>query len=772
MNTNTIQIETGNLWRSPRLSATDPENITRIQDHVFSITLYPADNLSGIEREFKQLLRKLGWYAALKYRLDDMTVILGSLLIATGIAFIIGILGTYEELFKALILEKLEHAETGMLITTSALLILAIAFTPKLLSTAEGESQVKETMRSWYNKDARVRRRLRYAIRLLCNRPGHSLCIWNPFASGADTWLWRALVPEALKLDIPLYFHIKNDEQDILINILRSINHSITIEFPPSGTTKITHFPGQQLNTKIQKELLNLISMQDRTLLELFLLLSTHNLPSNWYEDEHTSGISGLFSLELISYVVSRYGAHITTASGEIDSKYLYIFFRRCIHDYGFIVPTTQDGDQYWRLKPDILAAISMLAVRLRHPYIQRYIETEVSDVIVHQNDPAGLWIVYMLMENSEVSAKIKANILISIIERTRAAEAYFLMAYFKLLSRYAPEDTNYLRMLPLATLKQLIPLMERAGDFVKALEISDYLKPTNTLSFALITARLTERMGKYQESLTQLKGIEIPLAMKSFQADLYELAELKWNLHSSWVIVSWRNREEKTFGLDCIKKARACITRLSTLGVDIEPASLWHLHNTQANYDEWNGDLPAAIQNHNNCLQLPGIERKWISGSYVNLGIAHREQFLAGGEHAELDLAIDFARKGVAMKTSLGDHDELPIALHNLALSLLFKAKTPVDQQTLNDTLNLAVEHATMGITLINKTGSTKKQGHLYAELCIAEKLLGSGQPAALSRSQLLAWMSSCVQSGKQTDLADVKNIIAKFALSDYLLD
>jgi hypothetical protein len=155
------------------------------------------------------------------------------------------------------------------------------------------------------------------------------------------------------------------------------------------------------------------------------------------------------------------------------------------------------------------------------------------------------------------------------------------------------------------------------------------------------------------------------------------------------------------------------------------------------------------------NCQSLPGIELKWISGTHVNLGIAYRERFNRQRNVDDLERAVMHASRGVNIKRELGDLDELPIALHNLAYTHLIQFTA----QGNADALERARTHAGEGLRLQAATGSSKKRGQLLAEAWVAQTLRGDLTHVAALDQELAHWRQA--NAGSQ-DLYAVEQIAA----------
>jgi len=744
-----IQIRQGNLWQTPRVTSNNTSQIIRKDNNGISVTFFPCDDLNKFEHQLGQLIKSESQLSVLRYRFDSFATVALSIIIAGFLATVLGVIGTYEDLFKECILHGLEGYEEFIFILTASLIVITVAFVPKIITSAEGESQIKEFVQSWYNKDQRVKRRFNYALKKLCKNTKNQIELWNPIASDDHGWLWSSFIPEALKLDLNLVFCIRSDERDLLIDKLNiAINDGKTM---PTKSTAL-EFLDVSRNSKDEDEInrhtnniLNLLPQSERSLLELFVLLSTSNIPKEWEEFQLINDVTRFISLDLISHVVSKYSSYSTDPNESFDAKYIYILFRRCRYDYGLIEPSIEGGNRFWRLKPAITDFLSVNTLRQKYKYLPRHIEIGINDLVTNVSDPVGLWVVYMILLANNSTLIMKSTLLADIIDKIRKSESYFLVAFFDIVDQIDqsnPEHFGSIQSLPLTSLEKLIPILERSGKFKIALRLSKYLRDTNPLKFELISARIHERLGNFTESINLLKKIHSDLYSSNVNNDLLIELRLKLSLLSAWAVVSSRNKSEIEFGEKSLEQSKEIFNEMNSRGMSIDPILLWHYQNNRANYFEWCGDIDSALNFYEQCLSIPGVELKWISGTYVNIGIILRELFLRSPSIniITLDKAITNSKKGVSLKEEIGDRDELPIAYHNLVISYLHYYKNSNDTQF----LKMAHDNAFKGLELIKSTGSIKKKGSLIAELFVSVALSNESSSLDGCKNDLIEWFNS----------------------------
>lgn len=753
----TIQVTTGRLWSAPRLRDA-PDAIIRTAPDVLDIGLFPGDTLQKFEHELATQLKGVGTLARFRFHNDTASVALVPLAIALAITVVLGVLATYENLVSDMLVDLgFSTAWKGLLLlATATFLVVGITFFPSLLSSAD-DNRARDFVTRWYNRDDRVRRRIHYALRTLTVRRCGAVALWNPFAAAEASWVWRSLVPAVMALKLPVTIHIKSDELDALFAALRTIDPTRrTVQENPAAEDASAD------TTVPAGAIWRMLSPTEQVLLDTLCTLSTHQVPDAWGNADRARRLRGLISLDLAAFVVTHCMGGYDTSRAAVDVRLLNVLFRRCVADYRLAVRYSDHGDRYWRLSDSVPQIVADAGQSQRRHQIANCIETDAFDLMRHVGDPIGLLLAYATLEKSGATSKLRRQMLSTMIERALAAETYFLMDYFVgILEHEAPPGAStgredFLRLLPLATLQQLVPLLERAGYFNDAIAVADLLRPTDPGGTLLMKARLFERMGRYREGLELLDELDRStnvIAQMNTSGD--RVFSLRLALATCWTIVSGRLEAERARGKGQLIRAGEIVQRICHSGGSCDPELLWHHYNNLAQYDEWDENLDACITNHVNCQSLPGIEIKWISGTHVNLGIAYRERFNRKRNIDDLTSAVTHARRGVDIKRELGDLDELPIALHNLAYTLLIQFVEQHDPAT----VEYARASIDEGLRLLDATGSSKKRGQLLAESWVAFTLGGDHAHAAALEPELAAWKQTAVGS---QDLHAVERIVA----------
>ena len=189
----------------------------------------------------------------------------------------------------------------------------------------------------------------------------------------------------------------------------------------------------------------------------------------------------------------------------------------------------------------------------------------------------------------------------------------------------------------------------------------------------------------------------------------------------SAWIIIAQRNEELKPEGIEALNQLGKL---LFSHNYDNTPLSLWHYYNIKANLEEWNENLDEAIKNYKKCLSIPTLGAFEYGGAFVNMAITYRCKYIEDKNKKveTINKSIKHGRLGLVLKQSVGDRDEMPIVLHNLALNILYKiSNTTVEIKLCNEVLELSQE----ALLILDKTNSIKRLGMVLIENYIVKELL-----------------------------------------------
>ncbi|MDR2837401.1 MAG: hypothetical protein LBV49_02340 [Azonexus sp.] len=281
------------------------------------------------------------------------------------------------------------------------------------------------------------------------------------------------------------------------------------------------------------------------------------------------------------------------------------------------------------------------------------------------------------------------------------------------------------------ATLLCLARLLEICGFYPAASAVWLKLKNIDPLRAGIHLARLCERQGRAAEGLA---GIGRLLADNRLdQRPEIRVAAL---LEGAWLCYS-ATPEALDQGWLWLDAADDELERQPG-----EAQSHWRLHNYRALYFDAAGRYAEAIAEHRLALSIPGVRLKWYSGSLSNLAYVSRKAALAApGEVGQrLGAALEYAELAVKLKRRIADKDELPVALHNLALTHLCRALT--DKAATATAAASARAACAEGLAILDEIESDKKRFALCLEMALAVGLSGEDWATPLATA-CAAWPS-----------------------------
>lgn len=453
----------------------------------------------------------------------------------------------------------------------------------------------------------------------------------------------------------------------------------------------------------------------------------------------------------------------VRSFAGEAEQDGVHRFLARCRNDYGYL---EMDADRIELLRlPDDLAAATLadarnLAARAR--------QLLISDPrrFLHDGDPCALLCTVnalaVLHDRADDDPRLQQNLkqqLKTLISETLASldrgEHYPLFAHLARQEFGAgPEAGQLARLLPRViddagasrplagevlaltrfnafdteTLGRLARLLEVGGFYAAASAVWGKLASIDPLLAGIRLARLHERQG---DAAAGLAAISELLASEHLeQRPGIRVAAL---LEGAWLCYSAQPPDALDQGRAWLAAAADELARCPG-----EPEAYWRLHNYRALYLDAAGRYPEAIAEHRQALAIPGIQLKWYSGSLTNLAYVSRKAALAGlGARDEaarrLAEALEYAGLAVDLKRRIADLDELPVALHNLALAHLCRALLDLPGAD----LDAAADACGEGLAILARTGSHKKRFALCLEATLAAGLRGEDWAAPLAEAR-----------------------------------
>lgn len=724
-------LQGGTLWQLGRFSA------ERIAEAVFTegadvhLALAPEMSLGDFEKRLFAAARARSLPRTLLSRIDGLSVLFISLGFSVVLSVLIGLVSLYEDLFKSLVVKGAfeEPGQMGWFLFCASLFVALVTFVPSLLSGED--SKVREWLHRWYTRSHRVQRRMGRLLRLLGSEQG-SIHLWNPCAFAEQSWVWTELF-EALKAQsAPCLLHVREGSRRAHRRIA-SQSHTLCCPLPSAV----------ELGESSFASLRPLLHAEELLLLDLMLIFSTAGLPPAWLSrlGQDSAALDRALSLELVEALYERCRSLASEESaGTFSRRSLAALVDACRNDYGLIQEEQVKGHRIIKLS-ERLARPELLEDALeRWPNLRQRVRQEALSY-AGLDDPVGLLMLLgCCADEGEVALK-HARLLDRLVAEIRRTEMYFLMHPFWALFGRQPQEPLF-RRLNLESLKHLVVLFERSGRFEQALELARALQSVEGCRYRIAEGRLLERLGRYPEAFAIFTQ-DARLGRLRREASAHPELALSLLLQLSWAIVSGRLQEHRSAGRAALAEAQGLLDE--QLGALSDPNMLWHFHNNRANYAEWEGDFEAAIAEHRRALELPGIELKWVSGSLVNLGIAYRLHFLQSRSSESLAQAMEQGFEGVRLKTLMGDRDELPVTLHNAALTVI-EAQLAGEGPQVESRFAEALLCCERGLEILRRSTSTKRLGILLAERFLLQRQLAQEKAdcVAASARELVCWLSA----------------------------
>ena len=595
-------------------------------------------------------------------------------------------------------------------IITGIIAALFIYFFPVIFS-GEQEGFVKALNERFSNRD-QLRKRLAATTRFLkAQERVTSVEIWNPVLANEELdWVERSLIPALFDAKLTMLYHIRIDERRILENYIDEIvdRQLVWEEQIIEQDDAITPSP-------IAYEYLE---SWEKSMLSAYVFASTASLSRQWLAlkgSESEGVLNNVVSLRLVQIIVKRFKERLFP---EKDLSRLIspeLFASRCLNDYGILSPAMRHNNDVWALQEKVVA-LELQKVKPEMRFAVSYLQSELNEVIQSLDDSVAAIKLNAIFENHSIYNKDRLTAIHFFIEITGKLEQYKIFKQYWHLIIENPTDhpdsnEDIYRIIGVEQLLELITIFERAAMYKDALNALDYVEMIFPFKGKIGKARILEREGKFDEAV--LSMLQIRNDWKSGKIQLTVESALDLNLDIAWTIVSGRLENYHSVGREvCEDASKGLQNKFDTIR---DSNRTFRLLNVLANYEEWEGDPQGALDHYKKALQIPGVHQTKLSNLFVNKGIALRQMKL-------LNDSITHIEKGVEMKSAVGDADQLPIALHNLAQTCIELAFATSDTTVKIDFLQKANQHANNGLHIQSQTDSVKKRGQLLAEKFVSE--------------------------------------------------
>jgi hypothetical protein len=724
MKQNNCSIYVSKLCSSKRKRVED-SSISKKNSDLF-ITYCENDTLDKIESDINSLVGSSALYFFKKRFSSSLISIISVLVIL--VAFLSA--SIYEDFLKKVLFEM---PFTWVLSDYISLAFVLVFFLGLLImpSILDGErNEFRNILSSWFNKDIR---RLKKLSLLLSNFDRKTTVhIYNFDLEDSTHWLWQILVNRILNRFYNVNFYVRNDKVQNISNRLNAFE-----------VMNIEIIKAENISKKCDIEIL--LSQKEQKLYSLMQLCSTVIIKQR---DKKS-----FISLELFEYCGKNF------IKEEIDSKNQLIFgfqnfINRSFDDFKLIA-------QEKSLQVYFTSNVTFKDLNEEEKRLAYYLRNHIEEFVTLFENPISLLVLYYYVKDIVLDKRRNIKILEKFICAIEQKQQYELIDLYwfdiaglmfdsKDLNTFESSNNSYYRKLSIDALNKLVFLFERSGHFEQAILLTQYLYEINPNKYAVNICSLYERMGQFEKAYESLpKTLNIGKNEKPSDIEVRY-----YQRKSAWIIISQRNEELKQEGIDSLNTLS---NLLFSHNEDNNPLWLWHYYNIKANLEEWNKNLEEAIKNYKKCLSIPTLGAFEYGGTFVNMAITYRCKYINQEikKVATINKSIKLGRLGLLLKQSVGDRDEMPVVLHNLALNILYKiSNTSIDTSLCNEVLDLTQE----ALQILDKTKSIKRLGMVLIENYIVKDLL------KISNKDIALRLEVHLSTLGQSELNELLNIYKEF--------
>lgn len=280
------------------------------------------------------------------------------------------------------------------------------------------------------------------------------------------------------------------------------------------------------------------------------------------------------------------------------------------------------------------------------------------------------------------------------------------------IIDKFNNKESIYLSF-NIEILEKILIILERLGQIEKARILCIYLQGSQDEFYKVVEARLEHREGNFKKSLIILASINISSLKDQKLMEYYRIY--------AWIIQDYKNLLQKKLGYEYLAKL---------LALAKEQNDMWYIrsyYNTIGNYYEWEKDYNHAIDSYQNALAIPGLGSYSYGALFTNLGVCYKCQYQNQNKknHITIENSIKFLKKGIYLKKDSSAHDEIQISYHNLAISMLLKAKYTLD----NNFYIKALEYIELGLNVVKKYNMKLKKDLLLLEKYIVFSKLNKNE-------------------------------------------
>ncbi len=709
-----ITIISGELHRAPNV-ITEKLTVTEDAIHIY---LTSRDMMTTINDIVKEKLKnsKSFYYKLITY---DFNSFFNRLISALLILVFFGILELYGNSLLDVLVNGVDFNQRTEVINLTICILSSLSIFA-LFSVGPSQfsdiSYIRNSLNSFSKSDVKQANRLFRNLRLLSkNRNIRRIVIWNPELYDSKRLnIIRVLISRSLKENIIVVLNVRIDEEMRTRKLLESIIATSSrekkipeweINFNKTGDRGKGFFP------------VSLLDSNERDFLSLCMLCSTSSLGI----DLEDTSINNSISIPLVKWINEHFESKIfsNTSQGTIN---VYSYLSRFINDYNFLEINSISDFGVWRFKSsEILENFEQQSdANLR--FIASYLKSDFLNIIEQVKDPVCAVILVDHLKSVEVFNKKKF-----IQHYSKTIAEYSLSGVFRkswrgyVLPPLLKDQKNFFRILPQSSSYEILINLLNAGMYQDIIDCLDniFTNSHNNIEFEIIRFKVFEAQGEYN------KSVEGYLDILSNYENLDEYnKKVYYEIMKgiAWSVVSGRLEKHKDLGTNALDAMNP--SQLKDLV--ITPEYWANFYNYQANYNEWFEKLDKAQKSYELGLSISGVGLRTSSSLKVNLGIIYRFRSLEKHERSEqlsfLKKSYEIIEDGVLEKETIGNIDQLPIAIHNFCESTLKYAKLlNTDQDDyytkITNLYQASYDYSRKALDILHKSKSRRKLEQLLVE-------------------------------------------------------
>ncbi len=763
-----ITILGGIIWKAPKVGK-DDEGAVKINGRTLCISIRPKDTISTIIKQLRNQTRKTSLSLYLKlivtYFLEPFLLVLP----AVFMVLLIGLLGAYGNLINELLSlgndttkVRLDKYQMFFLYTSFFILIAYLfpfIFQGDFVKTFSDAKKYLDTNERHQNQTLK-------ALQLLSHKSKYvdKVELWNPglLKEGQD-WVGKTIIPGIVAANLPTSIYIHIGEKFATRKLIEGL-FDRELKWEESVLEE---------DDEVKPISAEYLQNWEKELLPVMVCASTANVSDHWYvdasEEEETAdtALINVLSLPLMELLVKQFGPRFFSKAISRDKISVEVFINRCLNDYGLLLPLNELSGDMYVIDPSVVEQ-RRNDMRAEMVYVRTWLKVSVGAVLKSARDPAAAVILASTHASTSVYSSRKLLSIEGFIAAIIRTEQYRLLRkYWRLISVVFTKDredsleAKLFRLIHTESLRDLVQAFQRAGMYERTHICYDYLRAIYPVDAGIGEGNVLSQQGKYTEAVEKfiemdrnwLGGKLFPNAEKEMfnGPSVDKLTQL--NLYISMTVVIVMNRVSRY--KDVAKSSFSIMEQILASMRDGERSSyqMARYYNVLASYYEWEGDFEKALDTYHVGLKIPEVEQSLVSSLLVNMGIIYR---MIGKLKTESETACYFLREGIRYngegvdaKQIIGNEDQLPVALHNLAETCIELAYRLEHKSKKIDILRQTYQHSQLGLEINQRIHSTKKQGQLLCERFLAIYWLGKlNEPSPgnslESEKSLLDWVGS----------------------------